>query len=147
MIRVREKFAFTFLIIFLSAFLCVPTGSAQASAAAGKAITVERLYSPPSLSGRLTQGVEWAPDGKRFSYLERQGRGKDAAVELWTMDAATGERKILVNAETMKAVMQPEKAKASRRPGSAACKRKITYGRRARIRCFSSGQTAWSFSI
>jgi dipeptidyl-peptidase 4 len=117
MFRVREKFAFTFLIIFLSAFLCVPTGSAQAPAAAGKAITVERLYSPPSMSGRLTQGVEWAPDGERFSYLERRGRGKDATIELWTMEAATGERKMLVNAETMKAVMQPEKEKAIQATG------------------------------
>ncbi len=84
---------------------------AQAILAAGKALTVERLYSAPSLNGNLTQGIEWSPDGKRFSYIEGKGRGEDAAVELWTMDAATGERKVLVNAETLKAVTQPEKTK------------------------------------
>lgn len=117
MLRKRNTFIFAALLFFLSAFLQIPAASAQVPAAAGKALTVERLYSPPSLSGRLTQGIEWAPDAKRFSYLERQGRGKDAAVELWTMDAANGERKILVSAETMKAVMQPEKEKAIQATG------------------------------
>jgi dipeptidyl-peptidase-4 len=84
---------------------------AQATLATGKALTVERLYSAPSLNGNLTLGIEWSPDGKRFSYIERKGHGEDAAVELWTMDAATGERSVLVNAETLKAVTQPEKAK------------------------------------
>ena len=83
---------------------------AQAPTTAGKAITVERLFSAPSLQGELTRGIEWSPDGARFSYLERKGAGKDSALELWTMDAATGERKVLVNAETLKAVTQPEKA-------------------------------------
>jgi dipeptidyl-peptidase-4 len=104
-------------LFFLIAFLQPPAAWAQAAAAAGKALTVERLYSPPSLSGRMTQGIEWAPDGKRFSYLERRGNAKDVAIELWTMDAATGERKILVSAETMKAVMQPEKEKAIQATG------------------------------
>jgi dipeptidyl-peptidase 4 len=117
MLRKRNKLIFATWLFLLSGVLQVPAASAQAVAATGKALTVERLYSPPSLSGRLTQGIEWAPDGKRLSYLERQGSGKDAAVELWTMDAATGERKIMVNAETMKAVMQPEKEKAIQATG------------------------------
>jgi dipeptidyl-peptidase 4 len=117
MFRVRNKFIFAALLFSFSAFLRVPAASAQAAAASGKAITVERLYTPPSLSGRLTQGIEWAPDGKRLSYLERHGRGKDATAELWTMDGASGERKILVNAETMKSVMQPEKEKAIQATG------------------------------
>ena len=46
------------------------------------------------------------------------GHAAEAVTELWTMDAATGERKVLVNADTLKSVMQPEKAKtiASHRP-------------------------------
>ena len=52
-----------------------------------------------------------------FSYLERQGAGKDAATELWTMNATTGERKVLVNAATLKEVMQPEKAKTTQATG------------------------------
>jgi dipeptidyl-peptidase 4 len=117
MIRKRSYFIFAAWLFFPSAHLQVPAASAQAVAATGKALTVERLYSPPSLTGRLTQGIEWAPDGKRLSYLERRGSGKDVAIELWAMDAATGERKILVSADTMKAVMQPEKEKAIQATG------------------------------
>jgi dipeptidyl-peptidase-4 len=102
-----------------AAALFVPllSQSAAAQTQAGKEITVDRLFRAPSLGGRLTQGIEWAPDGKRFSYLDRQGYGKDAVLQLWTMDAATGERKVLVNAETLKSVMQPEKAKTSQATG------------------------------
>jgi dipeptidyl-peptidase 4 len=99
----------------LFAPLLAPSATAQASA--GKEITVDRLFRAPSLGGRLTQGIEWAPDGKRFSYLDRQGYGKDAVLQLWTMDAATGERNVLVNAATLKSVMQPEKAKTSQATG------------------------------
>ncbi len=89
----------------------------QENNAPGKLLTLERLYSQPSLSGRLTQGIEWCPDSKRFSYLERKGMGKDAVTELWTMDTATGERKMLVDAATLKAVTQPEKEKTTQATG------------------------------
>jgi dipeptidyl-peptidase 4 len=96
-----------------------PQALAQASAPATgtKELTLDRLFSPPFLGGRATQGIEWAPDGKRFSYLERKGAGRDAVLELWTMDAATGERKILVNGETLKSVTQPQKAKTTQATG------------------------------
>jgi dipeptidyl-peptidase-4 len=87
------------------------------SAAGTKELTLDRLFSPPYLGGRTTQGIEWAPDGKRFSYLQRKGSGGDAVVELWTMEAATGERTVLVNAETLKSVTQPEKAKTTQATG------------------------------
>ena len=91
--------------------------AAPAASPARKDLTLQRLFSPPFLFGRQTQGIEWAPDGKEFSYLERQGAGKDAATELWTMNATTGERKVLVNAATLKEVMQPEKAKTTQATG------------------------------
>ena len=98
-------------------FVPLLSQSAAAQTQTGKELTVDRLFRAPSLGGRLTQGIEWAPDGKRFSYLDRQGYGKDAVTQLWTMDASTGERKVLVNAETLKSVMQPEKAKTSQATG------------------------------
>ena len=102
-----------------AATLNAPIAFAQAAAPAGgtKELTLDRLFSPPFLGGRATQGIEWAPDGRRFSYLERKGTGHDAVMELWTMDAATGERKVLVSAETLKSVTQPEKAKTTQATG------------------------------
>jgi len=98
-------------IASLFAPLLAPPAAAQMQS--GKELTVERLFRAPSLGGRQTQGIEWAPDGKRFSYLDRQG----SEMQLWTMDSATGERKVLVNADTLKSVMQPEKAKTSQATG------------------------------
>jgi dipeptidyl-peptidase-4 len=104
--------------LFLSAaFTLAAFGQDQTSATSGKPLTLERLFSAPNLSGRLTQGLEWSPDSKRISYLERNGMGKDAAVELWTIDATTGQRKVLVDAATLKATMQPEKAKTTQATG------------------------------
>jgi dipeptidyl-peptidase-4 len=107
------------LLIFVFASFVPPRafGQAAAKAQTGQDLTLERLFSPPFLFGRQTQGIEWAPDGKQFSYLDRPGAARDAAVELWTMNATTGERKVLVNAETLKSVMQPEKAKTTQATG------------------------------
>ncbi len=87
---------------------------ARPQPAAAKELTVERIYSAPSLSGQLTPGIEWCPDAKRISYLALNNSG---GIELWTMDAATGQRRLLVNAETLNAVMQPEKAQAVQSTG------------------------------
>ncbi len=94
-------------------FIAFFTGFGAAPAWA-KELTVERIYSAPSLSGSLTPGIEWSPDGKRISYLDLNRGG---GIELWTMDAATGERRMLVNAETLEAVMQPKKAQAVQSTG------------------------------
>src|SRR5258708_1736135 len=76
--------------IFTAAlFVPLLSQSAAAQTQSGNELTVDRLFRAPSLGGRLTQGIEWAPDGKRFSYLDRQGTGKEAVVQLWTMDAST----------------------------------------------------------
>src|SRR5580658_1555731 len=115
--RLGRFFTATVFAVSFFAPLLAPAAAAQSQTQAGKELTVDRLFRAPSLGGRQTQGIEWAPDGKRFSYLDRQGYGKDAVLQLWTMDAATGERKVLVNAETLKSVMQPEKAKTSQATG------------------------------
>ena len=113
----RATLGVCFTLGVLAASLSTPLLAQSPAAQSGKEITIDRLFRPPSLGGRTTQGIEWAPDSKRFSYLDRQGSGKNAEVQLWTMDAATGERKVLVNAETLKSVMQPEKAKTSQSTG------------------------------
>jgi len=119
----RRSSRFLAFNVLTLAILLVASAAAPAPAqgqehnAPGKSLTLERLYSQPSLSGRLTQGIEWRPDSKCFSYLERKGMGKDAVTELWTMDTATGERKVLVDAATLKAVTQPEKEKTTQATG------------------------------
>src|SRR5579862_9983456 len=103
MYRVARVWVFCTLFVALSAACLAPAPvRAQSSASPAKELTVERIYSAPSLSGHLTDGIEWTPDSKRISYIVRNGTGPDAPAELWTMDGATGERKILVGTDTLK---------------------------------------------
>ena len=95
--------------------LAVATNAIATAArpAGSKMLTVERIYSAPNLSGNLTEGLEWTPDSKRVSYFGRDNSG----VELWTTDAATGQSKILVNANLLKSAMPPEKIQAIQSTG------------------------------
>jgi dipeptidyl-peptidase-4 len=94
----------------VAAFLLVAVAVALAASPAiarphpSRSLTVERIYGAPSLSGHLVQGIEWSPNGESISYLERRG----SRVEMWTMDAAKGERKMLVNADVLDEVLAPD---------------------------------------
>jgi dipeptidyl-peptidase-4 len=100
-----------FLLLLLAATLIAAPVFAKPHPS--KSLTVERIYSGPSLSGHLTAGIEWSPDGKFISYLQRDG----SSVEMWTMDAAKGERKVLVKASVLEEVMQPRKTSAIQSTG------------------------------
>src|SRR5215467_6076079 len=83
----------------------------------GEQLTVKRIYSQPSLSGRPYRGVAWSPDSKLVSFLETKGQGKDAKPELWVMDAASGERRVLVSAEKLETVLPPDKPQSGQATG------------------------------
>ncbi len=102
-------FAIALLVGFGSAI-----AFAQAQQPSPKQLTVERIYSAPSLSGYQIDGIEWSPDGKCITYFEGDGRGSR---QLSEMDAATGKRAVLVKAETLEAALPPEKASAIQSTG------------------------------
>src|SRR5713226_990177 len=107
--------AFSATLLF-SAFLA-PFLEAQQPAGAGKVLTVERIYSQPSLSGRLTRGLAWTPDGKELSYFETKGEGKDAKTELWVMNAASGERRLLVAAVKLESTLPVDTSRPTQATG------------------------------
>ena len=102
--------------LFLFGFFASPS-AAQQPAISGKALTVERIYSMPSLSGRLTRGLTWTPDGKQLSYFETKGAGKEAKTELWAMDAASGERRLLVAADKLESILPADSSKPTQATG------------------------------
>ena len=61
-----------------------------------KPLTIESLFQPGGLSGRGAETSEWSPDGTRLSFVQRDDKGEKG--ELWYVDAATGEKKVLVSA-------------------------------------------------
>src|SRR5262245_20248101 len=80
-------------------------------------LTVKRIYSQPSLSGRLNRGVQWSPDSKLVSFFETKGQGKDSQSELWAMDAATGERRLLATAEKLETALPADNAQPTQATG------------------------------
>src|SRR3982074_3346869 len=116
-LRGRISFFSVLLATLLhSAFFAI-SSAAQLPAGAGKALTVEPIYSQPSLSGRLTRGLAWTPDGKQLSYFETRGSGKEARTELWTMDAASGERRLLVAGDKLESILPEDTSRPTQATG------------------------------
>jgi dipeptidyl-peptidase-4 len=83
--------------IGLFVFFCVLfAGRAGAQTAPSKPLTVETMFQPGGLGGRGPETMEWSPDGTRLTFVQRDEKGEKG--ELWYVDAATGEKKVLVSA-------------------------------------------------
>jgi dipeptidyl-peptidase 4 len=113
------RYSVLFVLLASAALLTQPSSSAHQAAAPARSgeLTVDRIFSQPSLSGRLTRGVAWAPDGKRLSYLESKGSGKEMNVDLWAMDLSSGERSVLIPSDKLDAIF-PAPAKQSQATGA-----------------------------
>jgi dipeptidyl-peptidase 4 len=117
--RLRHTFSSSLLlgcgIIFCAELLS--SSAAQQPAGVGKALTVERIYLQPNLSGRLTRGLAWTPNGKGLSYFETEGSGKETKAELWVMDAGSGERRLLVAAEKLETILPANTSRPTQATG------------------------------
>ncbi|MCE9679351.1 S9 family peptidase [Shewanella sp. AS1] len=77
------------------------------------ALTIERLYGSPALAGTSPRGLKLSPDGKRVTYLA--GRVEDQYFyDLWQMDVATGEQKVLIDADKLRVGELSDEEKARR---------------------------------
>jgi dipeptidyl-peptidase-4 len=85
--------------------------------AAYKPLTVDRIYSEPSLSGRLTRGIAWTPDSKQLSFFESNGTGKAGKTELWAVDVASGQRRVLLSAEKLESVLPADSERTTQATG------------------------------
>jgi dipeptidyl-peptidase-4 len=80
-------------ILVLGIFNAAPAG---AQSTPTKPLTIETLYQPGGLGGRGPETTEWSPDGTKLTFVQRDEKGEKG--ELWYVDAATGEKKVLVSA-------------------------------------------------
>jgi dipeptidyl-peptidase-4 len=115
----RRSYSSSAALIAFSAFsvFVFSTGAQEPTAVSGKALTVERIYSMPSLSGRVTRGLTWTPDGKQLSYFETKGSGREAKTEIWVMDAASGQRHLLVASDKLESILPADSSKPTQATG------------------------------
>ena len=85
----------TFALIVFSFSALLPPLCAQSSAPV-KPLTIEAIFAPGGLGGRGPETLEWSPDGTKLTFVQRNDAGEQG--ELWYVDAATGEKKVLVSA-------------------------------------------------
>jgi dipeptidyl-peptidase-4 len=92
---VKRQFFLTSCIAVLTLIFGVTT-SMLAQNAPTKPLTIETLYQPGGLAGRGPETIEWSPDGTKLTFVQRDEKGEKG--ELWYVDTATGEKKVLVSA-------------------------------------------------
>lgn len=68
--------------------------------ASAEKISLERIYSDPSISGKSPQKLKLSPDGKRATYI--QAREDDYnRFDLWQYEVATGKRSMLIDSKAL----------------------------------------------
>jgi dipeptidyl-peptidase-4 len=90
---------------------------APAASPAYKPLTVDRIYSEPSLNGRLTRGIAWTPDSKQISFFESNATGKAGRTELWSVDVASGQRRVNLSAEKLESVLPADAEQSTQATG------------------------------
>jgi dipeptidyl-peptidase 4 len=68
---------------------------AAQTAAPAKQLTIDAIFAEGGLTGRAPETIKWSPDGTKVSYVQRDDSGEHG--ELWYVDTATGEKKVLVS--------------------------------------------------
>jgi dipeptidyl-peptidase-4 len=78
---------------------------AQQAAPNQKALTIEAIFAPGSLTGRGPEVVKWSPDSTKVSFIQRDDSGERG--ELWYVDLASGKKAVLVAADKLSALAPP----------------------------------------
>jgi len=115
----RRFYSSSAALIVFSAFsvFVFRAATQQRTTGSGKALSVDRIYSMPSLSGRVMRGLNWAPNSKQLSYFETKGSGGEARAELWVMDAANGQRRLLVAADKLESILPADSSRPTQATG------------------------------
>ena len=83
-----------FLFIF-TVNLLVLLSAGHAQTAAPKQLTIEQIFAEAGVTGRAPETIKWSPDGTKVTFVQRDEAGEHG--ELWYVDTATGEKKVLLS--------------------------------------------------
>ncbi|WDE06405.1 S9 family peptidase [Thalassomonas viridans] len=86
--------------ILKTALIASALSLAGISASQAEQLTIERIYSSPSLNGPSPKSLTFSPDGSRVTYL--QGKTEDLnRYDLWEYNLASKENKLLVDSQEL----------------------------------------------
>ena len=91
----RAAISFRLGAAWLLALSALASGTARADA-----LTLERLFAAPDLSGPTLRGAKISPDGRLITYLKARDDDKDR-FDLWAFDIAKREHRRLVDSRTL----------------------------------------------
>ena len=91
----------SFLAVVTALTACQPAPEAPGEAETSEpALTIERIYASPSLTGATPRSLTFSPDGSRVTFL--RAKEDDASVlDLWAMDIDGGEPYLLVDSQVL----------------------------------------------
>lgn len=92
----KKQILLSVFVSVLAVISVLPAPLWAQSSAPVKPLTIEAIFAPGGLTGRGPENAEWSPDGTKLSFVQRDDKGEHG--ELWYVDAATGEKKVLVSA-------------------------------------------------
>jgi dipeptidyl-peptidase 4 len=70
-----------------------------------KQLTVDAIFAEGGITGRAPETIKWSPDNTKVSYVQRDDAGEHG--ELWYVDMANGEKKVLVSETKLSQLAPP----------------------------------------
>lgn len=89
---------------FLLSF-CLAAQVLNAQTQPGKQLTIDAIFAPGGITGRLPEGLRWTPDQKSITYIQRDDSGEHA--QLWSVDVSTGVKKALIGEDKLAELAPP----------------------------------------
>lgn len=74
--------------------------SIEKSSPAAKPITIDRIFSAPSLKGEVSKNLQYSPDGTTVTYLKAKQEDQNR-YDLWQYDISTQQHKLLVDSNSI----------------------------------------------
>ncbi len=102
----KRVFALWIVVALLVPFTIAQSASPHAPEK--KALTIEAIFAEGGITGRAPETVKWSPDGSKVSFVQRDDSGEHG--ELFSVDAATGEKSVLVSGAKL-ATLAPDISK------------------------------------
>ena len=96
-------------MLLYSFLISLAAAQSAAPIPARKPLTIEAIFAEGGLTGRPPETIQWTPDQTKFTFIQRDDSGEHA--ELWSVDATTGAKTLLVN-ETRLAALAPPLTKS-----------------------------------